>query len=148
MRLPTRNNTTGMQLQMTPMIDVVFQLLIFFVCTASFQTPEQALPTLLSVAGGTSVVETPIDPELLELEDVVIKLIRSPAGTRWRVNEQLYERLPLLRDLLFALAKQRRDLPVILDVEAQVPLGDVIDLYDLCRIIGFERIQFAAKGKG
>jgi biopolymer transport protein ExbD len=136
-----------MQLQMTPMIDVVFQLLIFFVCTASFQTPEQALPTLLSVAGGSSAVETPVDPELLELEDVVIKLVRVSGGTRWRVNEQLYERLAPLRDLLIALAKQRRDLPVILDVEAQVPLGDVIDIYDLCRIIGFDRIQFAAKGK-
>ena len=36
------------------------------------------------------------------------------------------------------------ELPVILDVDGEVPLEDVIDVYDLCRRIGLDRIQFAA----
>lgn len=137
-----------MQLQMTPMIDVVFQLLIFFVCTTSFQAAEMILPTLLSAAGGVNNQETPLDPELLELEDVIIKLQRVERATQWRINDNVYQRLPQVREVLQAIVKVRRDLPVILDVEPLVPLGDVIDVYDLCRIVGFDRIQFAARKKG
>ncbi len=46
---------------MTPMIDVVFLLLIFFVCKASFQIAEAVLPSPLAT-GGTTAVELP--PEL------------------------------------------------------------------------------------
>jgi biopolymer transport protein ExbD len=136
-----------MQLQMTPMIDVVFQLLIFFVCTTSFQALEQILPTNLVTSGGSSGADVEVDPELMELEDIVIKLVRTTGATQWQLNEQTYSRLSQVRDLLMALVKIRRDLPVILDVEATVPLGDVIDVYDLCRIVGFDRIQFAAKAR-
>ena len=37
-----------------------------------------------------------------------------------------------------------RSLPVILDVGGEVPLGDMIDVYDLCRLVRFERIEFAS----
>ena len=147
MRIPRRNNSNAMQLQMTPMIDVVFQLLIFFVCTTSFQALEQILPTNLATSGGSSSAEVQLDPELMELEDIVIKIVRNAGATQWQLNEQTYSRLPQVRDLLMALVKIRRDLPVILDVGATVPLGDVVDVYDLCRIVGFDRIQFAAKAK-
>ena len=33
------------ELSMTPMIDVVFLLMVFFVCTASFKAAELVLPT-------------------------------------------------------------------------------------------------------
>jgi biopolymer transport protein ExbD len=38
-------------------------------------------------------------------------------------------------------------LPVILDVAGDVPLGDMIEVYDLSRLAGFERIQFAARAR-
>ncbi len=133
-----------MQLQMTPMIDVVFQLLIFFVCTTSFQALEQILPTTLSSTGGMGeAVETP--PEIVELEDVIVKLGRQQTTTTWQLNEQGVESLPKLRERLTRLVRLRSDLPVILDVARDVPLGDVIDVYDLCRIVGFDKVQFAAK---
>ena len=40
-----------MEVKMTPMIDVIFLLLIFFVCTASFRAVEEVLPTNLSLPG-------------------------------------------------------------------------------------------------
>ena len=39
------------------------------------------------------------------------------------------------------------DAPVILHPDPEVPLGHVIDLYDLARLIGFAKIQFAASEK-
>jgi len=128
---------------MTPMIDVVFLLLIFFVCTASFQIPEQVLPSRLSLAGG-SEVELPLEPELQDLDEIVIRVTRAAGQVRWTINEQHYESLEELRETLLALVKIHSAIPVILDVAGDVPLGGVIDVYDLCRGVGFQRVQFAA----
>ena len=45
---------------------------------------------------------------------------------------------------LIAAARIKRDAPVILHPDAAVPLGDVIDVYDLARLAGFTKVQFAA----
>ena len=43
MRASTAHRDRNPTVQMTPMIDVVFQLLIFFICTASFAAVEELL---------------------------------------------------------------------------------------------------------
>ena len=40
MKLPQTSNDDSLELKMTPMIDVVFLLLVFFVWTSSFELPE------------------------------------------------------------------------------------------------------------
>ena len=42
-----RRERSGIDAKMTPMIDVIFQLQIFFLCTAGFAKPESILPTEL-----------------------------------------------------------------------------------------------------
>jgi biopolymer transport protein ExbD len=130
---------------MTPMIDVVFQLMIFFICTASFQLAEELLPTSLAEAGGTST-RSPIEIEP-ELERILVRGTHADGSTRWIVNERPCDSLVEVRQVLRAVAKIDRALPVILDVAGDVPLGDMIDVYDLCRLEGFEKIQFAAERK-
>jgi len=143
-RLTYQSHQRGrLDVEMTPMIDVIFLLLIFFVCTASFQAAEEILPTNLSLPGSI-VSDAPIDPDVLDLEEVVVRIFRSQGRLRWQVNQEDCGRLDDVRDRLSAVARVKRDLPVILDVDADVPLGDVITVYDLCRKIGLERIQFAA----
>jgi len=129
---------------MTPMIDVVFLLLIFFLCTASFQIAEDLLPTNLLASGGSSdEVEVEPDPHL---ERVVVELHSpGPDGMiAWVVNDEPYTSLAQVRAVLQAVARIDPSLPVILDVEGAVALGHVIDVYDLCRLVGFDKIQFAA----
>jgi biopolymer transport protein ExbD len=52
------------QPNLTPMIDVVFNLLIFFLCTGSFNQPEGLLPTRLpkhhGISAGDELPTTPI----------------------------------------------------------------------------------------
>ena len=127
---------------MTPMIDVVFQLLVFFICTVNFEVIEDLLPTSLAVAGSTSTA-TPIEIEP-ELEHVVVKAAVSNGHILWTVNQRPCDSLSEVRDVLRVVAGIDASLPVILDVEPDVPLGDMIDVYDLCRLAGFEKIQFAA----
>jgi hypothetical protein len=39
------------------------------------------------------------------------------------------------------------ELPVIFDIERAVPLGDVIEAYDVCRLEGYRKLQFAAQAQ-
>jgi biopolymer transport protein ExbD len=136
-----------LDVKMTPMIDVIFLLLIFFVCTASFHPPEQILPTRLSLPGSIET-QLPPDPDVVDLEKIVIKLLWRNAGgvwrAEWQINEEDYDQLSEVREVLLGIRAIQSDLPVILDVEPDVPMDDVIDLYDLCLEVGLQRVQFAA----
>jgi biopolymer transport protein ExbD len=142
MRIPTHHDDRRQtDIAMTPMIDVVFQLMIFFICTASFQAAEEFLPSQLSITGGTS---TPAPIELdPELERILVRATRTDGATNWIVNQRQCPTLLEVRQVLAAVAAIDKSLPVVLDVAGEVPLGDMIDVYDLSRLAGFEQIQFA-----
>ncbi len=128
---------------MTPMIDVIFLLLIFFVCTANFQPPEQILPTQLSLPGEIDS-DVPVPPEVEDLDQIVVKVVWRDGQIGWQINEVDYDLLTDVRAVLREVKKVKVDLPVILDVEPVVPMEYVIDVYDLCRDVGLGRVQFAA----
>jgi len=129
---------------MTPMIDVVFLLLIFFVCASVGQIRESSLPTPL--AAGSIEAADPIETPK-PLGDVWVRLTRRGEGdgavTTAEVNNQLYEDWNRLRGTLRELASVAPEIPVILDIESGVPVGDFVDIYDTCRSAGFDNIQFA-----
>jgi biopolymer transport protein ExbD len=52
---------------MTPMIDVIFLLLTFFVLTAKFRTPEQFLPIHLATADAAVEHFGPIEPLIISI---------------------------------------------------------------------------------
>lgn len=134
-------------IEMTPMIDVVFQLLIFFICTASFERMEELLPTNM-LTQGSQKTQVEVEPEIDPLEPVVVKLLLADGRVVWDISGNRLPSLAAVRTRLNALgglSGAREKLPVILDIAQEVPLGDVIDVYDLCKTIGFEKIQFAAK---
>ena len=128
---------------MTPMIDVVFLLLIFFVCTASFQIPEAILPSPLTLPGATAADSTP-KPEP-DLERLLIAVSQLDDEIQLTLNGQQVPTFARLSELLTALAGVDTELPVLLDIAGETPLGMVIDVYDRCRLVGFRRIQFVAE---
>jgi biopolymer transport protein ExbD len=132
-------------ISMTPMIDVVFLLLIFFLWSTSFQVAEYILPSQLSAAAGTS--EQPqLDepPPEADFDAIVIRILWTGQAATWTVNDAPVATLAEVRKYLAAVARIKRDAPVILDPDPQVPLGDVIDVYDAARLEQFEKVQFAA----
>jgi biopolymer transport protein ExbD len=137
-----RSERGRLEANMTPMIDVIFNLLIFFVCTVSFQPPEEVLPTHLSALGVAASVPRP--PEIVDFDDVVVKVLLRGEDLVWEINREPYASLAQVRDVLASIAGVKRDLPVIIDAQGEVPLGSVIDIYDLCRLAGFQKVHFAA----
>ncbi|MBP3695521.1 MAG: biopolymer transporter ExbD [Thermoguttaceae bacterium] len=144
-RSPAQNEHS-LELQMTPMIDVIFQLLIFFICTSTFQMPEKLFPTPIQALFGnqpseqTQTFELP--PEIQDFEEVVI-LVHYEETPWWEIYGNRIETFSQLETMLRALAEECADVPLILDIDPNVPLENVIQLYSAAKRDGFGKIQFA-----
>tara|TARA_B100000519_G_C14101786_1_gene371399 strand:- start:21 stop:470 length:450 start_codon:yes stop_codon:yes gene_type:complete len=133
-----------LEIKMTPMIDVVFLLLVFFVWTASFHAVEYLLPSSLSQKQGTGqTVNVDEPPPEIEFEDIVVRISFINNQPAWSVNGQPVASLSEVRSRLALVADIKIDSPVILHPDETVPVGNVIDVYDATRLAGFTQIQFA-----
>lgn len=126
------------------MIDVVFMLLIFFVWTASFHVAELILPSTLVTEDQTQGNQV-LDPTLEDLERIIVRIQggRSNSPLSWHINDVSVLSLHDVRERLSTIANIKNDLPVLVDPDASVRLGDVIDVYDAAKIAGFPNVQFA-----
>ena len=149
MRIPAshyRSDRDRDQGVMTPMIDVVFLLLVFFVVAAAGQVQESVMPTKLPEVGAS--VETPVpvvEDREIWADQVWVKLMFDEgSGTSADVNGTVYDDLTRLTDVLSQLGDLSSGSPIVLDIAGPVPWGDVIYVWDSCRAAGFESINFAA----
>lgn len=126
---------------MTPMIDVVFQLLIFFLCTASFAMSEQVLPTTLPPTGAAETFQPPKEVE--ELGIVRITLRQQDAGLLIDLNGSSCPDVATLGDRLRQLLTLA-NLPTVLDIGPEVEMGNVVAVYDTCLLVGVRDVHFAA----
>lgn len=145
MRIPSQYLSAGERDYgvMTPMIDVVFQLLIFFVIASTGQVAESLLPAQLPAAGAVRSLTERTERESWA-DEVFVKLTRDADRTVADLNGTPYDDLAQLTGVLRALAEVSRENPIVLDIGAEVPVGDVIRVYDVCRGAGFESVNFAA----
>jgi biopolymer transport protein ExbD len=128
---------------MTPMIDVVFLLLIFLLCASTGQIQESLLPTDLAAG---AIESDPIEAPPKPFGEVWLYLRTGPGGrSEVQVNQggEIYSDFDQLERQLKLLAAATTEIPVILDIEPKVPLGDMIRVYDASRAAGFESINFA-----
>jgi biopolymer transport protein ExbD len=138
---------------MTPLIDVIFLLLIFFLCTANFRPPEQSLPADVTTSQQEGAANE-IDPQLAELDEIFIQVQSEGEQTIWLLTfagdpqsgRQLRSREEL-RSVLRELASIRGDLPVFIQVSSQVPMQDVVTTVDFCREAGLSAVSLLASSK-
>ena len=132
---------------MTPMIDVVFLLLVFFVWTASFQTIEYVLDSQVAAQQGTNASEdTQLTPPT-DNEDVLIR-IESVAGELvWSVSQRSATSLADVKERLIRLADVDPSVKVILHPDPEVPLEFVIGAFDAAQLAGFTQVAFAVNAE-
>ena len=129
---------------MTPMIDVVFLLRIFFVWTASFKIVEMTLPSQLTeMVGAGANQEVKLEEE--DFESVIVRIQQDNQQVQWMVNYQPTSSLADVRERLRMVATIRSDLPVLIDPAEQIQLGFVLDVFDIARDAGFQNIQFTTQ---
>ena len=147
MRVPSNfRDRRPIELQLTPMIDCVFLLMIYFLWSSSFAIAELSLPSKLSASkagSGAPQANEPPPPEA-DFPNVVVRILWNGSAAVWTVNEAPIGSLDELRQRLTSIARIKRDAPILLDPASDVPLGDVIEIFDLSRLVGFQKIQFAA----
>jgi len=127
---------------MTPMIDVIFLLLVFFVCTANFMPVEKILPMDTTLPG--SVHAEVVLPDLANL-DVVTVQIFFDSQPHWQIEGNQCFTLHEVQNILRLICGVKPDIPVIIEPADSVPMENVIDIYDICRRVGLSQIQFAAE---
>jgi biopolymer transport protein ExbD len=134
------------KLNLTPMIDVVFLLLIFFVCASVGRIRESLMSIDLTRGEVESAQVVPPEPPPVEAADVWLRLYPSPAGDRTLVEMNRHEFADLgpLETALRELGELSPESPVVLDIDPDVPAGDVIRVDDACRAAGFQQINYAA----
>jgi len=120
---------------MTPLIDVVFLLLIFFMVSTTFERETQ-LKVDLPEASAQPKEERPDD----RIEIAVDK------GGRIYVDQQelVTSDLPTLVTTLERQAGERRDQIVIVDADKNAPFQAVVVVMDAAGQLGLQHVRFMA----
>jgi len=133
---------------MTPMIDVVFLLLVFFVWTASFQIIEQILPSNMSELSGSDPANQMEPPEPKDFDDLVVRITWDGQAPAWKINDQLFASIEEVKIQLITIADIQTEAIVVLHPDPIVPLGIVIGAYDTAKLSGFSKVSFAVNPQG
>ena len=139
---------------MTPMIDVVFLLLIFFLASSSFQRLEKTLPS--AVASAPDLMQPgntpePVPPkDLIDLSDVVVRIQRAKNvaannSVEYSMNGEPIASLERLSNRMKAILRVRADVPIVIDPDDDVPAGEAIRIYDIARANGSVSVFLVAR---
>jgi len=135
----------SVQPPLTPMIDVTFQLLLYFLLTSTFQPNEGEIPGTLPSAGHTTAPDDPLKP---------IRVTVSPEGMMAENAQYQVGRLAPVttpEELFEALAGQRRqfpdaDIPVVIKPQGDVRWQFVTEVFNAAIRAKFKKIAFATSG--
>lgn len=129
------------ELQITPLIDVTFLLLIFFLCSIKFKMLDGKLVTYLPKDRGAVFQEFPTS-----LEPVKLRLIRneqSPRGFDVYVNQEKMGDLKRLCVRLKAIKAELPDVKVTLCPGQEIQHGHVVAVLNECLRAGFTDLAFS-----
>jgi biopolymer transport protein ExbD len=144
MRFLRRRTRPGhVKMEFTAMIDVVFLLLVFFMCTLKFKTLEGKLATYLPKDRGPDRhFELPVPKE-----DIRVKLSQRGDRCLFAVKGRFLGVLPQDRDKLFdrirGLRQALPDSPAVIDADPAVAHGNVVTVVDECIRARVAEITFA-----
>ena len=122
---------------LTPLIDIVFLLLIFFMVTATFQNDERDLTI--------SVPQAEHGNPIKDLPETLVVGVRKD-GT-FAVGQRDLDREGLRRLLVRAKRKNRKQ-KVIVRADQDVPFRHPVGVLDLCTGIGIETSVATAETSG
>lgn len=146
MKSTSQRPRASLEIMMTPMIDVIFLLLIFFLTTSGAQQIERLMPGGVSSINPASgpAAEPPREPSPDQLEQIVLKLTVDGEVTGIQFNG-----LPIAASELLprfqAVFQARPDVPMIIDPDPKVKAQEVVKIYDTARQVGLARVYLATR---
>ncbi|WP_223789459.1 ExbD/TolR family protein [Marinicella meishanensis] len=132
MKISSQQNE-GSKLNLTPLIDVVFLLLIFFMVSTTFE--KQAKLKI-------ELPEASAKPTTTEAQDLVISI--SQKGVFFVNNNELVNaQRQSLQNALQNTVADARDMPVIIRADANVAHKHVVMAMDVLGAMGFAKVSMA-----
>jgi len=130
-------------INMVPMVDVIFCLCVFFMCSMKFKQVEGKFDAWLPKdAGTTAPAALPQEIRIAIDWDARQEVARLQMGTRLVADGA--ELRTLLRGARDDRAGDRNGVvPVVIDADGRVPWKDVIGVIDACRELHLDRVEFA-----
>lgn len=135
-----RRKRPPLEISITPMIDVVFLLLIFFMVTTTFNRQTE-LKINLPQANGVDVQEREKNITLVIDADGMYFL----SDDNGKLHQLINQKLSTLRKALEQAAGNTRRIPFIISADGKAPHQAVISALDVASELGFKRITFATK---
>ena len=130
-------------MEFTSMIDVVFLMLIFFMCTLKFKTLENKISTYLPAHGGKPVVEDYEPIEKIRLK-VSMSGDRCLCAVNGRVVATLPKGLSKVYEQIHRIRSASPGSPTEIDPDPAVPHKHVVSLIDECIRAKVSEILFTA----
>lgn len=147
MRIPDSHRTTGFpdSETMTPMIDVVFLLLVFFICASVGQEAEESLEAVVQ-DGTTAQMEPqqPSDPFEWTSEPVIVRIRHLEDADQLEINETPAADLAELDKLLREYSAVDSEAEIILRLEDEVAVQTFISAYEICRSVPSGGVRFGS----
>lgn len=125
----------ALDISLTPMIDVVFLLLIFFMVTTTF-SKETAIRVQLPQAEGQAPEKT----------EQVLTLTIDKSGKYFINNQEVKDKsMQSLTQILAAVSNKQ--VPLLINADANAPVQAAISVLDAATHVGFKNITFATQKK-
>ena len=118
-------------LDIAPLIDIVFLLLIFFMLTSSF----------IFQPGIKINLPKALTSEVIQRENLIIIIT---ADDSIYINERRIDREELSSRLGIAAKEEK---PILIKADRKASLGKVVEIWDLCRSEGVQKINIATTQK-
>lgn len=136
----SRRKRAPLEISLTPMIDVVFLLLIFFMVTTTFNQQSEIKINLPEANGEESKqVEKQI---MLTINADGVYFISGDDGLPHQLVNQKPE---TLKRALIKTAGNSRQMPFIISADGKTPHQSVVTAIDIATQLGFSRVTFATK---
>ena len=127
----------GVMIDLAPLVDIVFQLLIFFMLAASF-VRNPVLDINLPKASAR--------PRVQPKGAVTVYILREGRADRFRIDEQVVNE----NDLKTVLARRYAEDPrtiLLIEADERVPHGDVVKVMSIGQEVGLVRQGIVARAE-
>ncbi|MBI1850772.1 MAG: biopolymer transporter ExbD [Planctomycetes bacterium] len=139
-------NENPVAINVVPMVDVIFCLCVFFMCSFKFKQLEGKFDSWLPRNKGVGGIA---DPSTL-IEEIRVAMfwdaqneraVRQLGQRRVDTDQELQQLLKEAHDDYVRLNKP--DVPVTIDADARIPWREVVNVVNICKRDQIDKIEFA-----
>lgn len=126
-------------LNITPMVDVIFILLVFFLCVSQLKSGqlEVVLPTVDK------------SPQVASIEKKEPILVQISSGGKIAIGKQIFTDFTPIKAALAKLVKEKgQDYPVSIECDEKVTMGRTMRVFGLMMSAGFKKVSLPVNEEG